>query len=160
MVPEPYIVKETAKIFDLQEPGSKMSKSGSPSGIIELLDDPAVTRKRIMSAVTDSDSSIRFDPEEKPGVSNLLTIFAALTHQSVDDVAASYEGQGYGALKKDVAEAVTDFVSPIRGKALEWLDAPEELDAVLERGADRARELAQVTLERVRDRIGLVPPAA
>ena len=160
VVPEPYIVKETAKIFDLQEPGSKMSKSGSPSGIIELLDDPAVTRKRIMSAVTDSDSSIRFDPEEKPGVSNLLTIFAALTHQSVDDVAASYEGQGYGALKKDVAEAVTDFVSPIRGKALEWLDAPEELDAVLERGADRARELAQVTLERVRDRIGLDPPAA
>src|SRR6476661_4495701 len=98
-LPEPYILKETAKITDLQEPTKKMSKSASsPAGIIELLDDPTVSAKKIRSAVTDSGSEIRFDPDEKPGVSNLLTIYSSLTDRSIASLEEEYDGRGYGAL--------------------------------------------------------------
>ena len=112
-VPKPFIVKETAKILDLQDPTAKMSKS-LPTGAVFLLDDPKVITKRIKSAVTDSETEIRFDPEAKPGVSNLLTILAAFTGRDVETVAASYDGQGYGALKGDTAEAVVEFAAPVR----------------------------------------------
>jgi tryptophanyl-tRNA synthetase len=158
VVPAPYILKETAKVGDLQDPTAKMSKSASsPSGIIELLDEPAKSAKKIRSAVTDSGHEVAFDPEEKPGISNLLTIFAALSGRSVGDIVDDYNGRGYGDLKKDLAGLVEDFVTPIRSRTLELLDDPAELTAILAEGASRARELASATLAVAYARIGFVP---
>jgi tryptophanyl-tRNA synthetase len=157
-LPEPYILKSTGKIFDLQNPGAKMSKSSSsPSGIIELLDDPKVSAKKIRSAVTDSETEVRFDEEAKPGVSNLLTIYSALTGRSIDDLEKAYAGKGYGDFKGDLAEVVVEFVTPFRTRTLELLDDRAELDAVLARGAERAREVASRTLADVYDRVGFLP---
>jgi tryptophanyl-tRNA synthetase len=157
-LPEPYILKETAKIFDLQQPTAKMSKSGSsPGGIIELLDDPQVSAKKIRSAVTDSETEVRFDPGTKPGVSNLLTIYSALTGRSIDDLEKAYAGKGYGDFKGDLADAVVEFVSPFRTRTLELLEDGDELDAALERGAQRAREVASRTLADVYEQVGLLP---
>jgi tryptophanyl-tRNA synthetase len=157
-LPEPYILKETAKIFDLQQPTAKMSKSGSsPGGIIELLDDPQVSAKKIRSAVTDSETEVRFDPGNKPGVSNLLTIYSALTGRSIDDLEKAYAGKGYGDFKGDLADAVVEFVSPFRTRTLELLEDGDELDAALERGAQRAREVASRTLADVYEQVGLLP---
>jgi tryptophanyl-tRNA synthetase len=157
-LPEPFILKQTAKILDLQDPTSKMSKSASsPSGIVEMLDEPARSAKKIRSAVTDSGTEIRFDLEEKPGVSNLLTIYSALTGRTVEDLQGQYVGRGYGDLKKELAEVVVDFVTPFRDRTLELLEDRAELDAVLRRGADRAREVAGRTLADVYDRVGFVP---
>jgi tryptophanyl-tRNA synthetase len=157
-LPEPYILKETAKIYDLQQPESKMSKSGSsPGGIIELLDDPKVSAKKIRSAVTDSETEVRFDPQDKPGVSNLLSIFSALTGRSTDDLEKEYAGRGYGDFKGDLAEAVVEFVTPFRTRTLELLEDRGELEAVLKSGAERAREVAARTLADVYDRVGFLP---
>ena len=158
VVPEPYIVSATAKIYDLQDPTSKMSKSAeSPNGLIELLDDPKVVAKRIRSAVTDAEREIRFDPAAKPGVSNLLTIFSALSGRTVPSLEADYEGKGYGDLKKDLADVVVDFLTPFQERVRHYLADPTALDDVLADGAARARELATPTLERVYDRSGLLP---
>ncbi|WP_026257395.1 tryptophan--tRNA ligase [Actinopolymorpha alba] len=157
VVPEPYILRETAKIYDLQEPHAKMSKSSStPAGIIELLDDPKVSAKRIRSAVTDSGREIRFDENEKPGVSNLLTILSALTERGIAELEESYAGRGYGDLKRDVADAVVDFVTPFRERTLALLEDRESLDSILARGADRARAVAAETLRAVNDRVGFI----
>jgi tryptophanyl-tRNA synthetase len=157
-LPEPFIIKETAKITDLQEPTAKMSKSASsPAGIIEMLDDPKVSAKKIRSAVTDSGSEVRFDPEDKPGISNLLTIYSALTGRSVPDVEEAYAGRGYGDFKKELAEIVVDFVTPFRDRTLELLEDRGELDGVLARGAEQAREVAERTLGDVYDRVGFIP---
>ena len=157
-LPEPYILKATAKITDLQEPKAKMSKSASsPAGIIEMLDDPKVSAKKIRSAVTDSDSVVRFDTEEKPGVSNLLTIFSALTGRSIAELEAAYAGKGYGALKGDLADAVVEFVTPFRDRTLELLDDRTHLEAVLSDGAARAGAVAEATLRDVYARVGFVP---
>src|SRR5512144_550247 len=157
-LPEPYIHKATAKITDLQDPTSKMSKSASsPGGIIEMLDEPKASAKKIRSAVTDSGTEIRFDPEEQPGVSNLLTIYSALTGRTVKELEGEYDGRGYGDLKKDLGEVVVDFVTPFRDRTLELLEDRAELDAVLRRGADKARDVAERTLSDVYDRVGFVP---
>jgi tryptophanyl-tRNA synthetase len=157
-LPEPYILKETAKIFDLQLPHAKMSKTGSsPGGIIELLDDPKVSAKKIRSAVTDSETEVRFDEEAKPGVSNLLSIYSALTGRSIEDLEKAYAGKGYGDFKGDLADVVVEFVTPFRQRTLDLLDDRAELDAVLQRGADRARDVASRTLADVYDRVGFLP---
>lgn len=157
VVPEPYIIKETAKILDLQDPTAKMSKStSSPSGIVDLLDDPAVSAKKIRSAVTDAEREIRFDEERKPGVSNLLTIYAALTGHRIADIEAEYSGRGYGDFKKALAEVVADFVTPFRERTLGYLDDPESLDEVLAAGAEKARRVAAPTLAAVYERIGFL----
>ncbi len=157
-IPNPYIVKETAKIFDLQDPSIKMSKSASsPKGIVDLLDDPKVTAKKVKSAVTDTDTVIRFDREAKPGVSNLLSILSTLTGTSVPDLERSYEGKMYGALKTDLAEVMVDFVTPFRNRTQEYLDDPETLDAILAKGAEKARGVAAETLATTYDRLGLLP---
>ncbi|BBZ34991.1 tryptophan--tRNA ligase [Mycolicibacterium confluentis] len=158
VVPEAMIPKATAKIFDLQDPTSKMSKSAATdAGLISLLDDPAKTAKKIRSAVTDSEREIRFDPEAKAGISNLLTIQSAVTGTDIDTVVAGYEGRGYGDLKKDTAEAVVEFVTPIKARVDELLADPAELEAVLAAGARRAREASAGTLQRVYDRLGFLP---
>ncbi|WP_019134947.1 tryptophan--tRNA ligase [Cellulomonas massiliensis] len=157
VVPEPYIVRSTAKIYDLQDPTSKMSKSaGSPNGLIELLDDPKVVAKRIRSAVTDAEREIRFDAEAKPGVSNLLTIYSALTGREVAAIEAEYAGKGYGDLKKDLADVVVDFLTPFQARVHEYLADPAALDDVLAVGAQKARDIASVTLDRFYERSGLL----
>ena len=157
-VPEPHIVKATAKIYDLQDPTSKMSKSSSSqSGVIDMLEEPGAIAKRIRSAVTDTGREIRFDEAQKPGLSNLLTIFAALTGRSVESLEADYQGKGYGDLKKDLAEVVVDVVTPYRDRTLALLADPVELDRILAEGAERARDVASTTLARVYDRVGFLP---
>jgi tryptophanyl-tRNA synthetase len=159
-LPEPYILESTAKITDLQDPLAKMSKSASsPAGIVEMLDDPKVSAKKIRSAVTDSDSVVRFDEAEKPGVSNLLTIFSALTGESVADLEQAYDGKGYGDLKKDLADVVVEFVTPFRDRTLELLDDGPRLDAILRDGAEKAGAVARRTLADVYERVGFVAPA-
>ena len=160
-LPEPYILKETAKILDLADPTAKMSKSSSsPSGIIEMLDDPRVSAKKIRSAVTDSGSEIRFDAENKPGLSNLLTIYSALTGRSVADLEAAYAGRGYGELKKELADQVVDFIAPFRDRTFELIEDRSYLDEVLRDGTARARAVAQATLRDVLDRVGFLPATA
>ncbi len=160
-LPEPFILKETARIADLQDPTSKMSKSASsPSGIIEMLDEPKVSAKKIRSAVTDSGSEIRFDAEEKPGVSNLLTIHSALSGTSVAELEERFAGRGYGDLKKEVAEVVVEFVTPFRDRTLALLEDRTHLDRVLTAGAEKAAAVAEATLRDVYERVGFVPPAA
>ena len=158
VVPEPHIVRGTAKIFDLQDPTAKMSKSASsPNGLIELLDSPSVIAKRIKSAVTDTGREIRFDLESKPGISNLLTIHSALSGRSIPDLEAAYAGKGYGDLKKDLADVVVGALAPLRERVLGYLDSPDTLDDILADGAERARAIARGTLARAYDRVGLLP---
>ncbi|KWX03622.1 tryptophan--tRNA ligase [Carbonactinospora thermoautotrophica] len=158
-VPEPHIVKDTAKILDLQEPAIKMSKSASsPGGIIELLDDPKASAKKIRSAVTDSEREIRYDEERKPGISNLLTIYSALTGKPVPELERDYAGKGYGDLKKDLAQVVVDFVTPFQERTRKLLADPETLDTILANGAEKARRIAAETLAVVYDRVGFLPP--
>ena len=159
-VPEVRILKESAKVFDLQNPSAKMSKSGeSPQGIIWLLDEPAVTAKKIKSAVTDTGREISFDPESKAGVSNLLGILALLTGTSIPALEAEFTGRGYGDLKGAVADAVVAEFEPIRARALELLADPAELDRMLAVNASRANEIAEATLARVYDAVGFLPRA-
>ncbi|WP_091293902.1 tryptophan--tRNA ligase [Amycolatopsis xylanica] len=159
-VPEPYIVKGTAKIYDLQDPTSKMSKSASTgNGLIELLEDPKRSAKKIRSAVTDTGREVVFDAENKAGVANLLTIYSALTSRTIAELEAAYEGKGYGDLKKDLAEVLVDFVTPFQAQVQSYMDDVAELDKVLARGAERAREVASRTLAAAYDRIGFLPPS-
>ncbi|MFD7838001.1 tryptophan--tRNA ligase [Streptomyces sp. NPDC059761] len=157
-VPAAHIVKEVAKIYDLQDPSIKMSKSASsPKGLINLLDEPKATEKKIKSAVTDTEAEVRFDTENKPGVSNLLTIYSTLTGESIPALETRYEGKGYGALKTDLAGVMVDFVTPFKQRTQEYLDDPETLDSILAKGAEKARAVAAETLAQAYDRLGLVP---
>jgi tryptophanyl-tRNA synthetase len=159
VIPEAHIVKETAKIYDLQDPTSKMSKSAaSDAGLINMLDDAKVSAKKIKSAVTDTGREIVFDPENKPGVSNLLTILGALTGESTAALEERYVGKMYGHLKVAVAEAVVERLTPIRTRTLELLDDPAELDRLLLAGAAKAREVASATVADVYQKVGFLPP--
>lgn len=155
-VPEPFIPKATAKILDLQDPAAKMSKSLGAAGTLNLLDDPSVLARKIKRAVTDTDTSVRFDPVAKPGVSNLLTILASVTGRPVTEVAGDFDGHGYGALKSAVADAVVAFVEPLANRAQSLLADPAELDRVLASGAERARAVASGTVQSVYDRVGFL----
>ncbi|MFI6097427.1 tryptophan--tRNA ligase [Lentzea sp. NPDC051213] len=156
-LPEAYIVKDTAKIYDLQDPTAKMSKS-VPGGVVELLEEPKRSAKKIRSAVTDTGREIVFDLENKPGVSNLLTIYSALTGRSVESLVVDYDGKGYGDLKKDLGEVFTEWVTPVQDRVRMYLDDVASLDKILARGAERAREVASVTLRRSYDKLGFVLP--
>lgn len=158
VIPEALIMQETARIYDLQDPVSKMSKSASSeSGVVWLMDEPSVTAKKIKSAVTDDGREVRFDRGEKPGVANLLTIYSVLGGRTVTQLEQEYAGRGYGDLKKDLADVVVETFAPIRARALELLDDPAELDRLLAGNADRAATIANTTLAKVYDRIGLLP---
>ncbi|SHK64416.1 tryptophan--tRNA ligase [Actinacidiphila paucisporea] len=157
-IPAPHIVREVAKIYDLQDPTAKMSKSAvSPKGLVNLLDDPKVSAKKFRSAVTDTDTVIRYDETEKPGVSNLLTIHSALTGTGIPELEQQYEGKGYGALKTDLADIFVEWVTPFHERTREYLGDPETLDSVLAKGAEKARAVAAETLAAAYDRMGLVP---
>ena len=157
VVPE-VMIGQTAKIYDLVEPTAKMSKSAaSDAGLINLLDDPAITAKKIRSAVTDSGREIGYDTEAKPGVSNLLAIQSAVTGTAIDRLVDGYAGRGYGDLKADTAEAVVAYLTPVQRRVDELLADPAELQAILADGARSAREVATATLDRVYRRLGLLP---
>jgi tryptophanyl-tRNA synthetase len=158
VVPEVSVLKETAKIYDLQNPDSKMSKSGeTENGILWLLDEPSRLVKKIKSAVTDNDGSVHFDREAKPGVSNLLTMLSVLGGTSIETLEHEFAGRGYGDLKSAVADAVVAEFGPVRERALELLADPAELDRLLAVNADRANELAEATLARAYDHVGFLP---
>ncbi|MFJ3385902.1 MULTISPECIES: tryptophan--tRNA ligase [unclassified Curtobacterium] len=158
VVPDARILSDTARIYDLQDPTSKMSKSAaSDAGLVLLLDEPKRTTKKIKSAVTDTEREVRADRAEKPGVTNLLSILSAFTRTPVASLETSFAGKGYGDLKAEVADAVVAELEPVRARTLELLDDPAELDRLLAVGADRASAIAEDTLARVYDRIGFVP---
>jgi tryptophanyl-tRNA synthetase len=156
-VPEAHIVKGTAKIQDLQDPTAKMSKS-SPSGCINLLDPLKTTEKKIKSAVTDSDSVVVFDPVNKAGVSNLLTIMSAYSGTAIPELVKSFEGRMYGDLKKETATAVLSFVEPLQAKVDSYMTDPAELENLMRKSSTRAREIASKTLADVHDKLGFVHP--
>lgn len=159
-VPEGLIPEGSAKIYDLQDPTSKMSKSGqNPKGLINLLDDPKVSAKRIRSAVTDDDGVVAYDKENKPGVSNLLVIQSALTGTPIDSLVASYEGKGYGALKVDTADALEAFTTPLRARYDELMNDRAQLERILADGAQRAREIAAPLVKDVYEKVGFLAGA-
>ncbi len=159
-IPEGYILKSGAKINDLQDPTSKMSKSSaSQSGVIELMDAPEVNLKKIKSAMTDTGREVIFDEKNKAGISNLLTIYTAITGLTVDAAQNDFDGKGYGDFKSAVAEVVVDFLTPIRSKAQELLQDPAHLTAILQEGAAKANAVASVTLAETYEALGLIPRA-
>jgi len=159
VVPGPYILPEVAKITDLQDPAIKMSKSASsPQGLIDVLEDPGSIRRKIMRAVTDTDTEVRADETAKPGVTNLLRIYAALAGEPVASLEKRYSAAGYGTFKKDLAEVVVDAFAPIRERTEKLLANESELDRLLAAGAAKAQAIASATIARVRDRIGFLPP--
>jgi tryptophanyl-tRNA synthetase len=157
VVPQAMILADGARVYDLQNPESKMSKSSdSGAGIVWMLDEPDVTRKKIMRAVTDTDGVVSFDRAGKPGISNLLSIFSALTGRTVSDIELEYDGRGYGDFKKGLVEVVVDTFGPVRERALDLLSDPAELDRILAGNAERASEVAERTLAKAYDAIGLL----
>lgn len=155
VLPEVKIAEQGGRVMSLQNPTSKMSKSDSNTkGFISMLDEPAIIRKKIKSAVTDSTGIIEYDPENKPGISNLLSIFSAATGRSVNELVDAYDGKGYGEFKSDLAEAVVDLLTPIQERYHALLDS-DELDEILDNGAEQARLVANKTLQRMKNAIGL-----
>jgi tryptophanyl-tRNA synthetase len=156
-IPDGYIVKSGAKIYDLQNPTAKMSKSSSSvSGIVEVMDAPEVNAKKIKSAVTDTGREVKFDEKEKPGISNLLTIHSTLSGKSIEEIEKDFEGKGYGDFKTEVAEVVVEFLRPIRERALALLEDEASLLAILHDGAAKARIVAESTLRETYKNLGLV----
>ncbi|HET6826210.1 MAG TPA: tryptophan--tRNA ligase, partial [Amnibacterium sp.] len=158
-LPEALIPRESARIYDLQTPTVKMSKSAaSDAGIVWMLDEPGVTAKKIRSAVTDTEREIRFDREAKPGIANLLAILAAFRGVPVAQLETEYAGRGYGDFKKDVADAVVEVFGPLKQRTEELLADPAELDRILAASAVRAAGIADAKLAEVYDRVGLFRP--
>lgn len=159
-IPEGYILKSGAKINDLQDPTSKMSKSAaSQSGVIELMDAPEINMKKIKSAMTDTEREVIFDEKNKAGISNLLTIYSAITGLSIADAQNEFVGKGYGDFKSAVATVVVDFLTPIRAKAQELLQDPVHLTSILRDGAEKANLVASKTLAETYEALGLLPRA-
>jgi tryptophanyl-tRNA synthetase len=159
-IPEAHIVKSAAKIMDLQDPTSKMSKSSSsPAGVVDILDTPEANTKKFKSAVTDTGREVLFNEKEKPGVSNLLTIQSALSGKSITDLEKEFEGKGYGDFKGAVAECVVEYFRPVRERTLELLGDPAELSRILAIGAEKANAVAEETLRKTYDAMGLIPRA-
>ncbi|CAN5172405.1 tryptophan--tRNA ligase [soil metagenome] len=155
VVPEAMILETGARVMALDAPEEKMSKSSPrPASFVSILDEPDTIRKKIRRAKTDSGSEITASPD-KPAITNLLDIYAAMSGRKVSEIEADYEGKGYGDLKKDLAEVVVEGMAPVRDRAYELLDDPAELDSLLDLGADKAREAAQLTLHDARARLGL-----
>ena len=155
VVPDGYFPKVGARIMSLQEPTRKMSKSDPEDTYIALLDEPNVIRKKLRRAQTDCDNSVAFDPENKPGISNLMSIFSAVTGKSMDEITAEYDGRGYGAFKDAVADAVIAELEPIQARYAKISADKAYLGEVMTKNAERANALAQRTLLKVRRKVGL-----
>ncbi len=156
-IPDAYILKSGAKINDLQDPTSKMSKSASSmQGVIEIMDTPEINLKKIKSAMTDTGREVLFDENEKPGISNLLAIHSALSGQKISEIEKEYEGKGYGDFKTGVAEVVIDVLKPVRERALQLLKDETYLLKILSSGAVKARSVAEKTMQSTYQNLGLV----
>jgi tryptophanyl-tRNA synthetase len=156
VVPDAVLPPAGARVMDLQNPTAKMSKStDSPQGTVGMLDEPAAIEKKFKRAVTDNDGEVRFDPDTKPGVSNLLSILAAATDRRIDDLATEYSQ--YGPLKSDTAAAVIEVLAPVQKRYAELADDPAETESILAAGAEKAREMGAPVLDRARDALGLLP---
>lgn len=155
VLPEVYTNKVGARIMDLQDPTKKMSKSESDKGCILLLDPLPVIRKKIMSAVTDSETVIRYDREKKPGISNLLAIYATLTGKTIETLEEEYKGKGYGEFKQDLADVVVDYIRPIQERFNE-IRHTQALDDILNEGAEKASQIARKTMDKVLRKVGLL----
>ena len=156
-IPEGFILKQGAKIFDIQDPTAKMSKSsGSGAGLIDILDTPEANAKKFKSAVTDAGREVKFDLAEKPGISNLLTIHSALSGKSIAELENEFAGKGYGDFKSAVAEVVVEYFRPIRAHALELLEDEAHLISILHQGSEKARSVAQLTIDATYKNLGIV----
>lgn len=154
VLPEPLMTEVGQKIYSLQDPTKKMSKSeGNGKGTIELLDDPAAARKKIMSAVTDSLGIIQYDPENQPGLANLLTIQSCLTNEPIDSIVNRYQGKGYGELKKEIGQTVYDFLTDLQTKYKEIM-ASGQIDDILSQGAEKANYIANKKIRKVYKKVG------
>lgn len=159
-VPDPLIAQAGSRVMDLQEPTRKMSTSnGTAKGTVWVLDDHAKVVKKFKSAVTDSETEVRYDPAAKPGISNLLELLHVVTDRPIEELAAEHDTGQYGPFKLAVGEAVADYLAPIRERYHELMTDPAELERILAVGADQAREVASATLARVVERVGLLPAA-
>ena len=157
VIPEGYFPKVGARVMSLQEPTRKMSKSDPEETYIAILDQPEVIRRKIRRAVTDCDNTIRFDPENKPGVANLMSIMSALTGRSMDDIAAEYDGQGYGKFKDAVADCVIATLEPIQTEYARISADKAYLQQVMDSGRERASAIAHRTMLKVRKKLGIAP---
>ena len=156
-LPEAYILKTAAKINDIQEPTAKMSKSaGSAAGVIEIMDTPEANLKKIKSAMTDAGREVKYDVAEKPGISNLLTIHSALSGCTIAELENEFDGKGYGDFKAAVADVVVEYLRPIRAKAMELLEDEKHLLQILHQGSEKARAVAQETIENTYKNLGVV----
>lgn len=156
-IPNGFILKQGAKIYDLHEPTAKMSKSSdSVSGLIEIMDAPEVNAKKIKSATTDAGREVNFDQESKPGISNLLTIHSALSGKSIAQLESDFAGKGYGDFKSEVAEVVVEYLRPIRAQALELLEDEAHLINILHQGSDKATVVAAATMTATYEKLGVV----
>jgi len=156
-LPEAYILKTAAKINDIQEPTAKMSKSaGSAAGVIEIMDTPEANLKKIKSAMTDAGREVKYDVAEKPGISNLLTIHSALSGRTIAELENEFDGKGYGDFKAAVADVVVEYLRPIRAKAIELLEDEKHLLQILHQGSEKARAVAQGTIETTYKNLGVV----
>ena len=157
VIPEAYVRKESARIMGLQDPESKMSKSSTnPNDVIFIEDEPEAIIKKFKKAVTDSENRVKFDPENKPGVSNLMQIYSAITGKTMEDIEKEFEGRGYGDFKMTVANSVVERLKPFQEKYKELLTNKEYLEEIYIKGAENARKLASKTLREVKDKIGII----
>jgi len=157
-LPEPYMAEVGARIMSLDDASKKMSKSNpNPNSYIAMLDEPDVIRKKISRAVTDSGREVKYDPENKPEVSNLISIYAHFSGLTVEEIERRYEGQGYGQFKKDLAEHVVSVLEPLQTRYRE-IRSSGELGRVLKEGAERAAAVADQTVRIVKERVGFLPP--
>ncbi len=157
VIPEAYVRKESARIMGLQDPESKMSKSSTnPNDVIFVEDEPEVIIKKFKKAVTDSENKVRFDPENKPGVSNLMQIYSAITNRTMDEIEKEFDGKGYGDFKMAVANSVVERLKPVQEKYKELLENKDYLESIYTKGAENAKEIAARTLREVKDRIGII----
>ncbi|SUO03539.1 tryptophanyl-tRNA synthetase [Faecalicoccus pleomorphus] len=156
VIPEPLMTTVGQKIYSLQDPTKKMSKSETnPKGTIDLLDDPSAARKKIMSAVTDSLGIIQYDPEHQPGLANLLTIQSVLSQEPIDSIVNRFQGKGYGELKREIGQTVYDFLSDLKAKYKDVLDR-KIVDQVLQNGAQKASSIANKKIQKVYRKVGFI----
>jgi len=159
VIPEGVFPDTGGRVMNLQEPTVKMSKSrGSESGTVLMLDPPDTIRKKLKTAVTDSGSEVRYDPDEKPGISNLIELMTVVTGKSIPEVEATYEGTGYGRFKEDIAEGIIELLEPIQARYRTLRADATELDRLLALGADKAREASAPTLAQMYERMGFTRP--
>lgn len=157
-IPEPYIAKVAARVMSLQEPTKKMSKSDdNANAYILLLDEPNVIRNKVKRAVTDSDKEIRFDREEKPGVSNLLEIYSCITETTIEEAQQHFEGKGYGDFKKEVGDVIAESLMPIQERYKELQKNKDYIDGIIKKNGETANYLAMKTLRKVKKKVGLPP---